>query len=99
VSGHSSFELTGIVLAGAAGLKLSAALIMPKRYTRLEALRQAAKSSLPLVYGMCFLLLLAAFVEAFWSSSTFISPMIKYSVGGFFWIILLSYFTWQGRTK
>ena len=34
VSGHSSFELTGIILAGAAGLKLSAALIMPKRYTR-----------------------------------------------------------------
>jgi len=97
VAGHSGLELTGITLAGAAGLKLGFALLAPGRLPRLVALREAAKQSLELVYGMVLLLLLAAFVEAFWSSNGALPPDLKYSVGIGLWSLLLLYFLRAGR--
>ncbi len=97
VSGHSALELTGITLAGAAGLLLGYALIAPGRLTRLQSLRNSAKRSLVLVYGVIVLLALAAVVEAFWSSNGSIEPLIKYSVGIGLWLLLLSYLLLVGR--
>lgn len=99
VAGHSALELIAIVLAGAAGLKLGLALIAPGRLTRLHALRNAANHSISLVYGVIVMLLLAAFVEAFWSSNAAIAPSIKYTVGGFLLVSLISYFILVGRNR
>ncbi len=99
VAGHSALELIAIVLAGVAGLKLGLALIAPGRLTRLDALQQAAVHSMLLVYGVIIMLLLAAFIEAFWSSNTAIDPIIKYIVGGIMWIVILAYFTLVGRHR
>jgi uncharacterized membrane protein SpoIIM required for sporulation len=97
VVGHSSFELIAIVLAGAAGLKLGLALIAPGRLRRLSALRHAAADSIYLVYGVIVMLLLAAFMEAFWSSNAAIAPYLKYLVGGLLWVGVINYFIWVGR--
>lgn len=97
VSGHSAFELTAIVLAGTAGLKLGLALLAPGRYRRLDALHRAAGASISLVYGFAGLFLLAAFVEAFWSSNGAIEPLIKYSVGIALIVLLAIYFLFAGR--
>jgi len=99
VAGHSSFELIAIVLAGATGLKLGMALIAPRRLTRLQALRHAANHSVYLIYGIIGLSVLAAFLEAFWSSSMALDPLIKYSVGGTLWLLLISYFLLVGRNR
>ncbi len=99
VSGHSGLELTGIMLAGAAGLKLGYALIAPKRLSRLQALRQAALCSLDLVYGVIVLLSLAAVVEAFWSSNSSIAPVIKYTVGMIVGLLVLAYLLLAGRSN
>lgn len=74
VIGHGAFELTAITLAGAAGLGLGQALIAPGRRSRSEALRQAAAISVRLVAGAMLMLLLAAFIEAYWSSMTYSRP-------------------------
>ena len=97
VAGHSALELMALVLAGAAGLKLGVALIAPGRLHRLQALRSAATNSIRLIYGVAGMTLLAAFIEAFWSSNAAIEPMVKYIVGGLFWLMLISYFFWAGR--
>jgi len=99
VVGHSSFELIAIVLAGAAGLKLGLALIAPGRLRRLPALRHAAAQSIYIVYGVIGMLLLAAFMEAFWSSNAAIDPNIKYLVGGLLWLGVISYFMLVGRYR
>ncbi len=99
VAGHSSFELIAIVLSGATGLKLGMALIAPRRLTRLQALRHAAADSVYLIYGIIGLSVLAAFFEAFWSSSMALDPLIKYSVGGSLWLLLISYFVLVGRNR
>ncbi len=97
VVGHSALELSAIVLAGAAGLKLGLALIAPGRLSRLQALRQAAAHSIQLIYGVIIMLLLAAFLEAFWSSNAAIAPEIKYTIGVFLWITVIAYFVGHRR--
>lgn len=97
VIGHGAFELTAIALAGAAGFKLGWALIAPGRFNRLTALHKASKEAMPIVFGMFFFLLIAAFIEAYWSSITFASPTIKYAVGTALWILVAAYFVLAGR--
>lgn len=99
VSGHSAFELTGIVLMGAGGLMLGAALLFPGRASRAAALRRNARAAVPLVYGAGALLTLAAVVEAFWSPLAGIPTAIKYGVGVMLWILVGVYFVSAGRQR
>jgi uncharacterized membrane protein SpoIIM required for sporulation len=97
VVGHAAFELPAIVLAGAAGLRVGLALISPGRRSRGRALLAASRQTLPLVYGIAALLLLAAFVEAFWSSTRSFPPQVRYAVGGVLWLAFFAYFAFGGR--
>ena len=99
VIGHGAFELSAIALAGAAGLKLGWAVIAPGRLTRGEALVQAARKSVLLVCGVMLFLLIAAFIEAYWSSKTGVTPPIKYAVGAALWLAVAAYLLFAGRTR
>ncbi|MFW9078170.1 stage II sporulation protein M [Pseudomonas sp. P2757] len=99
VIGHGAFELTAIALAGAAGLKLGWALIAPGRLTRGEALRRAARQSVLLVCGVMLFLLIAAFIEAYWSSRSAVTPLTKYLVGAALWLSVAIYLLFAGRTR
>ncbi|MCQ6257936.1 stage II sporulation protein M [Pseudomonas sp. Q11] len=98
VIGHGAFELTAITLAGAAGLQLGWALIAPGRLTRGEALRIAAGKSVLMVGGVMLLLLIAAFIEAYWSSSA-VTAATKYTVGALLWLLVISYLAFAGRAR
>ena len=97
VAGHSAFELTAIVLSGAAGLKLGGALIAPGRQTRMRALREAARVGVRIIYGAALLFFAAAFVEAFWSSIAGIPAITKYAIGLVLWPLLWAYLLLAGR--
>ncbi len=99
VAGHSAFELTAIAMFGGTGLKIGAAAIAPGQKGRWHAIRDAAREVLPLVYGGTVLLVGAAFVEAFWSSTTWPPPVMKYSVGIALWILTFSYLLLMGRDE
>lgn len=97
VVGHSAFELSAIALAGAAGLKMGWALIAPGRLPRSEALLLAARTSVRLICGVILFLLIAAFIEAYWSSLTWPALWIKYLVGSACWLLVLAYLIFAGR--
>ncbi len=97
VAGHSAFELTAIVLSGTAGFKLAQALLMPGRKSRWLALLDNSKIAIQIIYGAALLFLMAAFVEAFWSSQAIIPPFVKYTVGILLWGGVISYFLRMGR--
>ena len=94
---HAAFELTAIVLAGAAGLRLGHALLMPGRRTRVQSLVVAAKESTVIIYGVFVFLLVAAAIEAFWDSAPWIPPVMKYGVAALCWTGVIAYLTLQGR--
>jgi uncharacterized membrane protein SpoIIM required for sporulation len=97
IATHSAFELTAIVLSGAAGLRIGHALLAPGRLTRVESLVQAAQDSAVLLYGVTAMLLVAAAIEAFWSSANWLHPAAKYGVAAVCWTAVLGYFAFQGR--
>lgn len=99
VIGHGAFELSAIALAGAAGLQLGWALIAPGHLTRGESLRLAARKSVQMLCGVMLFLVIAAFIEAYWSSTTAIAPWVKYLVGAGLWLLVATYLTFAGRTR
>ena len=98
VSGHGSFELTAIVICGMAGLLLAKPIFSPGNMNRVDALKLIAKDSIQLVMGAALMLVVAAFIEAFWSPSSFIDTNIKYIVAAILWTIVITYFTFAGRS-
>lgn len=94
---HGAFELTAIALAGGAGLKLGHSLIAPGRRTRRQSLEVAAKECAVLIYGITAMLVVAAAIEAFWSSSAWVPHGVKYGVAAMCWFSVFAYFLWQGR--
>jgi uncharacterized membrane protein SpoIIM required for sporulation len=97
VAGHSSFELVGAALAGAAGLRIGYALIAPGTLSRLEALRRSARTAIRVLCGAATMTLAAAFIEAFWSPLPWVSPSIKYAAGIGAWTLVCAYFLLAGR--
>ena len=97
VCGHAPFELTALVLAGGAGLRLGLALIAPGRHRRIDALAIAGRKGARLCLGVAFMLLVAAFIEAFWSSTQSIPAAVKYSVSGVLWTLVALWLGLGGR--
>ncbi|SDK61999.1 stage II sporulation protein M [Microbulbifer yueqingensis] len=97
VIGHGAFELTAIALSGAAGLCLGQALIDPGGRTRTAALRRAAASAMQIMYGTFLMLVIAAFLEAFWSSGQSLPAGLKLATGATLWALVLGYLAFAGR--
>jgi uncharacterized membrane protein SpoIIM required for sporulation len=97
IATHSAFELTAIVLSGAAGLRVGHALLAPGRLTRQHSVVVAARECAVLLYGVTAMLLIAAAVEAFWSSASWLPAAAKYTVAACCWTAVLTYFARQGR--
>lgn len=91
VVGHGAFELTAIVFSGAAGLKLGYSILNPDQLSRLDSLRLAGRESIPMLYGIVLMLVIAALMEAFWSSNASLSISVKYTIGAACWLLVLLY--------
>ncbi|HET6629092.1 MAG TPA: stage II sporulation protein M [Woeseiaceae bacterium] len=94
---HTPFELTAIVLCGASGLRIGHAIVSPGRHRRRDALVIAGRESIVLVYGATGMLLVAAAIEAFWSSGRWLPLPLKYSVAACCWVAVFGYLWRQGR--
>jgi len=94
---HSAFEVTAIVLAGAAGLRIGHTVLAPARLTRRHSLVLATQECAIILYGVTAMLLIAAGIEAFWSSAAWLPAAAKYSVAAICWTSVFGYFTLAGR--
>lgn len=97
VSTHGAFELTAIVIAGMAGLMLGRALLAPGRDARGLALRRAARDAAMLIGGAICMLVVAAALEAFWSSARWVADGVKYGVAAACWAGVFAYLWRSGR--
>ncbi|MFT3763864.1 MAG: stage II sporulation protein M [Pseudoxanthomonas sp.] len=97
--GHGAFELTAIVIAGGAGLRLGLGLIAPGRLRRVDALVEGGKKGAQLCLGVAAMLLVAAFIEAFWSSIGSIPAAVKYAVAAALWTAVLAWLSFGGRGR
>jgi len=62
---HGSFEISAIIIAGAAGFVLGNSLLFPGTYKRIESFKRGALSSLKIVVGVVPIFIVAGFLESF----------------------------------
>ncbi|MEO2032372.1 MAG: stage II sporulation protein M [Planctomycetaceae bacterium] len=93
---HGSFELTAIVVAGAAGLLLGWGMIHPGQRSRLDSLRHHGSEAVRLAFGAGVMLLIAAGIEA-WFSPLPTPHIVKYVVGLLLWVLVAVWLGFGGR--
>jgi uncharacterized membrane protein SpoIIM required for sporulation len=92
IAAHSAFELTGVVLCGAAGLKVGHAMLSPGRMRRTAALQRAARETGAIVFGSAVMLLIAAAIETFFASAAWVTPTAELIGGGACWGLVAVFF-------
>jgi uncharacterized membrane protein SpoIIM required for sporulation len=96
IASHGAFELTAIVISGAAGMVTGYALIDTGGRTRFGSLRRRAGDIARLVLGAAMMLLIAAALEGFWSPSP-VPARIKLTVAAGLWVAVVAYLVFVGR--
>jgi uncharacterized membrane protein SpoIIM required for sporulation len=99
VATHSAFELTAIILCGAAGLRVGKSVLLPGRRTRVGALELAARETSVIVFGAAIMLVIAAVIEAFWSSAPWVTATAKFVCAAFCWFLVLCFFARRPHAK
>ncbi|HEX4151394.1 MAG TPA: stage II sporulation protein M [Steroidobacteraceae bacterium] len=97
IATHSAFELTAVVLCGAAGLRIGRSVLLPGRMTRVASLQLAARDTSVIVFGSSVMLVIAAALEAFWSSAAWVSAPAKYALAAGCWILVAVFFLRRPR--
>lgn len=98
VTAHGPFELTAIVLASAAGMRLGFSMIDTRGWTRAASLRRAAREAVPTVCASVLLFCLAALIEGYVSPSA-LPYGAKASVAVISTCLLLFYFIILGYPR
>ena len=96
VLAHGPFELTGITLAGAAGLRLGLGLVATKGLPWRASLRRAANEAVPILSVAAVLVACAAPIEAFVSPSR-LPLWVKAGVAIVCALVLMVYLVGLGR--
>ena len=95
VTAHGVLELSCIIVAGAAGLRLGWSIIDPGTRPRGEAIRQEARAAIEMILGTAPWLVLAGLVEGFVTPAGAGLPTVLavgFSLGAIFWGLVL----WRG---
>jgi len=94
---HSAFEITAIIFSAYAGLLLGYRFFVTKGLTRGASLKKAGRDAFPIIAGSAIMLVIAAVIEAFWSSRHTLPFMFRITAGISMWVLALLYFLFAGR--
>jgi uncharacterized membrane protein SpoIIM required for sporulation len=98
VVAHGVLELSCIVVAGLAGLRLAAAIIDPGTQTRMNALRTEARAAVEIIIGTMPWLVVAGLVEGFLTPAgkgLTVVLLVGFALGAIFWGLVL----WRGAPE
>jgi len=94
---HSAFEITAIIFFAYSGLLLGYRFFITGGLSRGASIRKAAQEALPIIAGSTIMLVIAAVIEAFWSSKHQFPFMLRIIAGVCVWVLVLIYFLFAGR--
>jgi uncharacterized membrane protein SpoIIM required for sporulation len=93
---HGLLELSAVVVAGAAGLRLGWAIIAPGDRTRTEALAEEGRRSVVIVIGLTVAFIVAGLIEGFVTGSDLGTP-VRVGIGVAVEAAFIVYVVAQGR--
>jgi uncharacterized membrane protein SpoIIM required for sporulation len=93
---HGLIELTSVIIAGAAGLRLGWTIVDPGDRPRLTALAEEGRRAVVVVFGTVFTLLIAGTIEGFVTGST-LPTAVRVGIGVIVEVAFLTYAVLLGR--
>lgn len=93
---HGLLELSAVIVAGAAGLALGWAVIVPGDRTRRDALAEQGRRSVTIVLGLVVAFLVAGLIEGFVTGQPW-PTSIRISIGALAWLVFTAYVVVLGR--
>jgi len=102
---HGTFEISAVIVAGAAGFALGNGWLFPGTYSRGYAFRQGAKRGLKIIIGLTPVFLIAGFIESFLTRHTEYPTFIRLSIILFsflsvvYYYIVLPHLKYHGTTE
>ncbi len=99
VIGHGMIELTVIIIAGGAGLRLGWAILRPGWLRRRDALMLASRRAVRLLAGCVPLLVIAGLIEGFISPAAGLPWVVKWTVGLGTGLMLHLYLLFAGHQR
>ena len=94
---HSAFELTAIIFSAYSGMLLGYRFFVTRGLTHGASIKNAGQNAFPVIAGSTVMLVIAAVIEAFWSSKHMLPFTLRMTAGGAMWVILFLYFLLAGR--
>ena len=95
---HGVAELGALLICGAAGLRIGAAVVFPGRHRRRDELALAGRAVAPAVAGAVAMLLVAAVLEGVFRQ--LVQPTAeRFAVGGISLVLWLGYYLLAGRER
>jgi hypothetical protein len=89
-------ELSAIVIAGAAGMRVGWSYVAPGDRTRVDALRDEGQRAVTIALGLMSMFLLAGLVEGFITGSG-LPTAVRVGIGVLLWFAYGTYLYVQGR--
>ncbi|MFB6319254.1 stage II sporulation protein M [Saccharicrinis sp. FJH54] len=89
---HGTIEIFSIIVAGAAGILIGNSFIFPGTYSRVYALKQAARKSAKLAIGLVPFIVVAGFLEGFMTRHTEVPYWLRFTIIGFSLAFIILYF-------
>ena len=96
---HGTIEISCIVIAGAAGITMGRGLLFPGTITRLQSLQLSAGKGLKIMIGIVPLIVIAAFIEGFFTRYTDVSDIIRFIFIFSCLLLILGYFVYYPWRK
>jgi len=96
---HSAFELTAVIFCAYAGLFLGYRFFITNGLSRGASVKKAGQDAIPIIAGSALMLVIAAVIEAFWSSKHLLPVQLRLGVGAASWVFILLYFPLAGRNS
>ncbi len=96
---HGAFEISSIVIAGAAGLTMGKGLVQPGTFSRLRSFQLAARRGMSILIGTLPLFVCAGFIESYFTRHTEAPDILR---GAFIFLcfaIVLFYFVFLPLRK
>jgi uncharacterized membrane protein SpoIIM required for sporulation len=89
---HGTLEISAIILAGGAGLRMGNSILFPGTYSRMDSFKMGAKDGLKVVMGLMPIFIVAGFIESFVTRYANMPTLIKGTIILVSLIFIIFYF-------
>ncbi len=89
---HGTLEISAIIIAGGAGLRMGNSILFPGTYSRMDSFKMGSKDGLKVVMGLMPIFILAGFIESFVTRYATMPMIVKAIIIGLSLFFIIFYF-------